>query len=130
MPSDYDPLAKVSPVDQLLIDLQHLAEGGQGCPPDFIRDTANKALDAIFAALRTPTLPDDRDAVIAEAANKLLDIRAINAGDFKRSGAAWEAYDRAVLDCYEAIRRLSDPPVLDEVVGTGEEQGNEWDDLR
>lgn len=25
---------------------------------------------------------------------------------------------------------LSDPPVLDEVVGTGEEQGNEWDDLR
>lgn len=39
-----------------------------------------------------------------EAARAILDVRARNAGNFDRTGAAWEAYDRAVLDCHEAIR--------------------------
>lgn len=50
-------------------------------------------------------------AAINEAAQKeragiletVLNIRAVNGGNFDRKGAAWEAYDRACLDIHAAI---------------------------
>lgn len=37
----------------------------------------------------------------------ILDVRARNAANFDRSGAAWEAYDQAVRDCHAAVEALS-----------------------
>lgn len=33
----------------------------------------------------------------------LADVRSQNAADFKRSGKEWEAYDKAVRDCWSAV---------------------------
>ena len=37
----------------------------------------------------------------------LLEVRRKSAANFDRNGAAWEAYDRAVLDCIAAIEGLA-----------------------
>jgi hypothetical protein len=47
-------------------------------------------------------------SVIAHATSVIIDVRARNAGNFERSGAAWEAYDKAVLDCHEAVAALTE----------------------
>lgn len=49
-----------------------------------------------------------------KALEAAINVRAANAGNFERSGAVWEAYDKAALDCHEALRAL---PVSDGVTG-------------
>jgi len=43
-----------------------------------------------------------------DAIKAIEDVRARNAGNFERSGAVWEAYDKAVLDCHAAVSVLPD----------------------
>ena len=37
----------------------------------------------------------------------LIAVRQRNASDFSRSGAVWEAYDQAVLDCLKAVEEVA-----------------------
>ena len=43
-----------------------------------------------------------------------LGLRQANAGSFERTGAVWEAYDRATLDAHAAIRAISPERTDDE----------------
>ena len=47
----------------------------------------------------------------------ILTLRRVNAADFsptRRTGAAWEAYDQAVLDCYHAVEAALAAPLQNE----------------
>lgn len=52
------------------------------------------------------TLTPARAEGFKAALDAIRNVRAKNAGDFERNGAAWEAYDRAVLDCHAAVAAL------------------------
>jgi len=77
------------------------------------KEAANFALDELdgsdFSAIRDHAKTLRLYIAAAEqrgmerAAAKVLDVRVANAGNFERSGAVWEAYDKAVLDCHAAI---------------------------
>ena len=47
--------------------------------------------------------------VLEHAAQKVLDVRARNAGNLNRQMAEWEAYDKATLDCHAAICAIGAP---------------------
>ena len=81
-PTYWQPIAALRQPDAAPVD-----------DPD--REWADK-VEAQLASMK-PAVPGD-------LVERLINIRAANAGDFNRSGAAWEAYDRAVLDCIEAIK--------------------------
>lgn len=59
---------------------------------------------ALVLANRNAALEAERAADKARVLDAITAVRGNNAGDFKRSGAVWEAYDQAVRDCHEAAR--------------------------
>ena len=94
--------------------------------------TAWKVLNQeVFADVRKEAIEEaakmaeDAATDVAIRIDGMVRIRAA-----KRRIMAQQELRNGLLNLTAAIRALSDPPVLDEVVGTGEEQGNEWDDLR
>lgn len=61
---------------------------------------------------------------LEDVLNSVIGIRAANAGNFERSGAVWEAYDKAVLDCHEALRSLPTDDGWEDIATA--KQDDEW----
>lgn len=68
-------------------------------------EDAEREITQAFARHRTRATPTDSESV-----ERLEVVRRENAGNFERTGAAWEAYDRAVLDCIAALSQRTHQP--------------------
>ena len=94
-------------------DLYLALEGPPYSPADLARANehrsgeydAHASVQAFARPLYAHAAPAKGHAELVEA---LVDVRAQNAADMKRSGAVWEAYDRAVLDCIAATATAHD----------------------
>lgn len=85
----------------------------------------NKTADIIQAAFdrlaTTQKLEAEREEeVLSIIKDTLHGVRAENAGNFKREGAEWEAYDQAVGNCYNAVvNALTKPNEASEGINAG-----------